>query len=100
LGFISIAYFFRGFLELLPTPKNKKRWKSKEQAKEECKTNLKKQNLYKNYDEKRNKLIEISEKRYLNDTFGERTKKVDENEESNRLDELYDEHFSPGFDPF
>jgi len=28
------------------------------------------------------------------------SKKRAENDEWNRLDELYDEHFSPGFDPF
>ena len=56
--------------------------------------------LFEKYDEKRNKLIEMSEDQYFQEIVDGHLKKSSEDEEWNRLDELYDEHYPPGFDPF
>jgi len=56
--------------------------------------------LYDKYDPERNELIEMSEEQYFQEIVDGRSKKHSEDEEWNRLDDLYDEHYPPGFDPF
>jgi len=80
LGMISGKCFIEGFLGSLPTKNNIKKWNEIE----------------------KNKPNESSMKFKIKTSTATswNSKKWDENDEWNRLDELYDEHFPPGFDPF
>jgi hypothetical protein len=80
LVMLSIKCFIEGFLGSLPTKKNIKKWE----------------------DIEKNKPNESSLNFKINTSTATSwgSKKRSDDDEWNRLDELYDEHYPPGFDPF
>lgn len=78
LGFVSVVCFIDGFLGSLPTQKNIQKWDRIE----------------------KNKQNETPISYKITTPIYKDSKTRYEDEEWNRLDDLYDEHFHPGFDPF